>query len=84
VRSPDPKRVASAYLAGQHSKTAGEVIFKKDRGDDAGAWAYTDVPPSQREIPRDFNYSPRHQKPLAQVLRSTLAALGYVLLPNGG
>jgi hypothetical protein len=80
VRSPDPKRVASAYLAGQLSKTAGEVIFKKDRSGDVDSWAYTDVPPSQREIPRDFNYSPKHQKPLAQVLRSTLAALGYVLM----
>jgi hypothetical protein len=80
VRAPDPKRVASAYLAGQLSKTAGEVIFKKDRSGDVDSWAYTDVPPSQRDIPRDFNYSPRHQKPLTQVLRSTLAALGYVLM----
>jgi hypothetical protein len=80
VPAPDPNRVAALYLAGQRSKTAGEVIFKKDRSGDVDSWAYTDVPPSQREIPRDFNYSPRHQKPLAQVLRSTLAALGYVLM----
>lgn len=80
MRSPDPRRVASAYLAGQLNKTAGEVVFKKDRSGDVDSWAYTDVPPSQRDIPRDFNYSPRNQKPLVQVLRSTLAALGYVLM----
>ena len=78
--TPDPKRVAATYLAHQQIKTAGEVIFKKDRSGDVDSWAYTDVPPSMREIPRDFNYAPKHQKPLAQVLRSTLAALGYVLM----
>lgn len=77
---PEPKRVAAAYMRGIRSKTAGEVIFKKDRSGDAGSWAYADVPPSKREIPRDFNYSPKNQKPLIQVLRSTLAALGYVLM----
>jgi hypothetical protein len=61
------------------TKTAGEVIFKKDRGDDVGSWAYNDIAPSLREIPRDFNYSPRHQKPLAKILRATLAALGHTL-----
>lgn len=80
MRRPDPKRVAKAHLARQRTKTAGEVIFKKDRSGDVGSWAYADVPPSKREIPRDFNYSPRHQKPLAQVLRSSLAALGYILM----
>lgn len=77
---PDPKRVAEAFLAKKgHAKTAGEVIFKKDRGDDAGSWAFNDVPPSRREIGRDFNYSPKHAKPLARVLRATLAALGHSL-----
>jgi hypothetical protein len=61
------------------TKTAGEVIFKKDRGDDVGSWAYNDIAPSLREIPGDFNYSPRHQKPLAKILRATLAALGHTL-----
>lgn len=78
--TPDPKRVAAAYLERQgHAKTAGEVVFKKDRGDDLGSWAYNNVPPSQREIPGDFNYSPRNQKPLAKILRTTLAALGHTL-----
>lgn len=80
MTKPDPKRVAALYL-GQPGrvKTAGEVIFKKDRGDDVGSWAYNDNAPSMREIPRDFNYSPRNQKPLAKILRATLAALGHTL-----
>jgi len=80
VPIPDPKRVAAAYLERQgHAKTAGEVIFKKDRGGDVSQWAYADTPPSERQIPKDFNYSPKHQKPLAKVLRTTLAALGHAL-----
>jgi len=80
VTTPDPKRVAALYMARQgRLKTAGEVVFKKDRGDDTGSWAYNNVPPSQREIPNDFNYSPRNQKPLAKILRATLAALGHTL-----
>ena len=62
-----------------HAKSAGEVIFKKDRGDDVGSWAYNDNAPSQRTIPADFNYSPRNQKPLVKILRATLAALGHTL-----
>lgn len=62
-----------------HSKTAGEVIFKKDRGGDKDQWAYADVPPSERLIGEDFNYSPKNLKPLARVLRSCLAGLGHVL-----
>ena len=76
--TPDPRRVAAAYRQGA-VKTAGEVIFKKDRSGDVGSWAYTDVPPSQREIPADFNYSPKNRKPLAKILRATLAALGHTL-----
>jgi hypothetical protein len=76
VSSPDPKRVAAEHL---RRKLAGEVIFKKDRGGDANSWAYADHAPSKREIPGDFNYSPKHQKPMATVLRSTLAALGHTL-----
>lgn len=80
MSAPDPRRVAAAYMARHgHAKTAGEVIFKKDRGDDAGSWAFNDVPPSQRQIPSDFNYSPKHQKPLVKILRATLAALGHTI-----
>jgi len=77
----DPKRVAARYLAQKQgrTKTAGEVIFKKDRGGDASSWAYHDIGPSERNITDDFNYSPKNLKPLADVLRSSLAALGHVL-----
>lgn len=76
--TPDPKRVAAAYRQ-DLVKTAGEVIFKKDRSGDVGSWAYTDVAPSRREIPADFNYSPKNRKSLAKILRGTLAGLGHVL-----
>lgn len=77
---PDPKRVAAAHMLSRgRLKSAGEVIFKKDRSGDVGSWAYADVAPSERKIPGDFQYSPRHQKPLAKVLRSTFAALGHTL-----
>ena len=91
MANPDPKRVAAAYLVAisgdqgsdpnpqGFAKNAGEVIFKKDRGGDATQWAYADHAPSKRDIPGDFNYSPKNQKPLATVLLSTLAALGHIL-----
>jgi len=80
VTAPNAKRVAALYMVKKgHVRTAGEVIFKKDRGDDVGSWAYNDNAPSLREIPKDFNYSPRHQKPLAKILRASLAALGHTL-----
>lgn len=81
MSSPDPKRIAAAYLAQKRgqTKTAGEVIFKKDRSGDAASWAYHDQPPEGRIIGDDFNYSPKNMKPLAKVLRGSLAALGHVL-----
>lgn len=81
MNQPDPKRVAARYLAQKQgqTKTAGEVIFKKDRSGDGSAWAYHDVAPSERKIGDDFNYSPKNLKPLAKVLRASLAALGHVL-----
>lgn len=76
----DPKRIAATYLSRRSMKrTAGEVIFKKDRSGDAGSWAYADNPPTDRLIPKDYNYSVSHQKPLAYTLRSTLASLGHTL-----
>lgn len=72
---PDQKRIAATFI----KKVAGEVIFKKDRGGDASSWAYADHHPDRRAIPQDFNYSIKHQKPLAEVLRSSLAALGHAL-----
>ena len=65
--------------AASRLKMAGEVIFRKDRGGDKDQWAYADIAPSDRAVPGDFNFSPRNAKPLAKVLRSSLAALGHVL-----
>jgi hypothetical protein len=80
VSRPDPNRVAAAFLAKQgRTKVAGEVIFKKDRGDDLSSWAYNDIAPSAREIGHDYNYSPKNAKNLARILRATLAALGHSL-----
>ena len=80
MTQPDPKRIAARYLAQKGQvKTAGEVIFKKDRSGDGQSWAYHDVAPSERTIGGDFNYSPKNLKPLAKVLRSSLAALGHTL-----
>ena len=74
------KRIADQHLARcAMTRTAGEVIFKKDRSGEPGQWAYGDNPPSDRVIPRDYNYSIDHQKPLAYTLRSTLASLGHSL-----
>lgn len=57
--------------------TAGEVIFRKDRGSDKNEWAWGAVPPSKREINTDFKFKIRELKPLSVTLRSTLAALGH-------
>jgi hypothetical protein len=81
VSKPDPNRIATTWVNAQrgHSRIAGEVIFKKDRSNDANQWAFADQPPSRRELTGDFNYSPKNMKPLATVLRATLAALGHTL-----
>jgi len=63
--------------ARQRIKTAGEVIFRKDMGNDANNWAYGVYPQSNRAIVPEFNYSPRNLKPVARVLRATLGALGF-------
>lgn len=58
-------------------KTAGEVRFIKDRGNDRGEWAWNTPGPSQREIDEDFKFEPRYVEPLARTLRATLMALGH-------
>lgn len=77
------RKVANDYVA-RHAnvprqKTAGEVIFRKDNSNDANAWAYGIPGGSQRHLPPGFVFDPKHAKPLAKVLKSTLAALGHVL-----
>lgn len=81
--TPDPKRVAAAYLARSASstrtKTAGEVRFIKDRGGDKNEWAWGTPGPIQREIGEDFTFNPRLLKPLSMCLRATLMAMGHAI-----
>lgn len=77
----NPNRVADLYLGVSKSastlKTAGEVRFIKDRSGDKGEWGWGPPGPSERQIDTEFVFNPRHIKPLALVLRSTLMALGH-------
>jgi len=76
---PDPSRVAEAHLrkTAFTKRTAGEVRFVKDRGGDTSEWAWNTHGPSAREITNDFVFNARFLKPLAEVLRSSLMALGH-------
>jgi len=61
------------------SRTAGEVRFIKDRGNDQSGWAWNDAPPAERKIAPDFPFDPKKTKILARVLRSTMMALGHTM-----
>ena len=74
------RRVADRYgskAAAPMSRTAGEVRFIKDRGGDEKNWAYSDAPPSQRDMNVQFEFNTSKLKPLARCLRSALMALGH-------
>jgi len=71
---PDATRVAFR----QRMKTAGEVRFIKDRSGDKSEWGWGPQGPFEREIDDDFVFNPKHLKPLAETLRSSLMALGHV------
>lgn len=84
--TPDPKAVAEKYLSKTASsekkgmkRTAGEVRFIKDHGDDSSAWAWGQHPPSQRVMDKNHVYNKRCSKDLAKVLRATLSALGHAM-----
>lgn len=83
MSSPDPKRIADAYMSRTSSpgrtKTAGEVRFIKDRGGDKSEWAWGTPGPSQREIGEDFTFNLKYLKPLSLTLRSTLMAMGHAI-----
>ena len=79
VLKPSNNRVASRFLMRKaRVRTAGEVIFKKDRSGDRNEWAWNDHAPSKREMDENFSFQPNQLKPLASALRSTLAALGHI------
>lgn len=60
-------------------KTAGEVRFIKDQGGSADAWAWGGMPPSERTMDEGHQYSPKHSKELAKILRATVSSLGHAL-----
>jgi hypothetical protein len=61
-------------------RTAGEVRFIKDRGDDKSGWAWGAPGPEERGIKgTDFEFQPGNLKPIAGALRSTLMALGHAI-----
>jgi hypothetical protein len=78
MSKPDPKKLAQIKMASRQ-KTAGEVRFIKDRGDDSASWAWNDHRPSQREITPDYAFDPKNIKPLAKVLRASAASMGHAL-----
>jgi len=73
---PDPRDVARRHRAPMQ-RTAGEVRFIKDRGDDGAAWAWAGVGPSERNMQPGFIFDQKQLKILAKILRSTLMALGH-------
>jgi hypothetical protein len=87
MSNADPKVVAQRYLdqSGKQTKTAGriktagEVRFIKDHGDDSNAWAWGQHPPSQRTMHPDHTFNLKCNKVLAKVLRSTLSSLGHAM-----
>jgi len=60
-------------------RTAGEVRFIKDHGDDSNAWAWGQHPPSERRMDRGHKLNARCTKDLARVLKSSLVALGHTM-----
>ena len=86
----NPKAVAERYMLIKQArvinarsktagrvKTAGEVRFIKDHGDDSNAWAWGQHPPAQRTMDSNHNFNKKCNKNIAKVLRSTLSALGH-------
>jgi hypothetical protein len=84
VESRQAKRVAARYILARQVKTAGEVRFIKDRGGDKSEWGWGVPGPFERKLGDDFAFEQRNLKPLAKVLRATLAALGHSLSAYNG
>ena len=78
--SEEEKRRAIRRVASQKRvKTAGEVRFIKDRGDDSTAWAWGQHPPQERVMDSNHVFNPKCAKDIARVLRSSLSALGHAM-----
>lgn len=79
--SEEEKRRAIRRVASQKKrvKTAGEVRFIKDKGDDSTAWAWGQHNPQERIMDPKHVYNAKCAKNLARVLRSSLSALGHAM-----
>lgn len=79
MSSADPKSVAQRYQSSKRVKTAGEVRFIKDHGDDSNAWAWGQHPPSGRLMDPEHKFNKKCSKDMAKVLRATLSSLGHAM-----
>jgi hypothetical protein len=79
MSSADPKKVAQRYQTSKRVKTAGEVRFIKDHGDDSNAWAWGQHPPSGRLMDPEHKFNKKCSKDMAKVLRATLSSLGHAM-----
>jgi len=61
------------------NRTAGEVRFIKDKGSDSDEWAWAEYSPTDREMDKGHKLNTKCKKSLAQVLRSSLFALGHAM-----
>lgn len=79
--SEEEKRRAIRRVASQKKrlKTAGEVRFIKDKGEDSDAWAWGQHNPQERIMDSKHTYNTKCAKNLARVLRSSLSALGHAM-----
>jgi len=72
-----PETSVVARVAARH-KTAGEVRFIKDRGNDHQEWGWNPPGASERNIDPDFKFDAKNLEPVARTLRSALMALGHI------
>ncbi len=88
MKKADPKVVAERYCLARKIarkkiagtiRTAGEVRFIKDHGDDSNAWAWSQHPPSERQMDNNHKFNQKCNKSVAKVLRSTLSSLGHAM-----
>lgn len=88
---PDPAKIAARFLASEEEagkapgrdKTAGVVQFVKDRSTGKDEWAWGGFSPVERETKfNNYEFDPKHLKPLTRCLRATLAALGHAAAAN--
>ena len=73
------RRITARSKTAGRVKTAGEVRFIKDHGDDSNAWAWGQHPPSQRIMDSNHIFNKKSTKNIAKVLRSTLSSLGHAM-----